>query len=344
MKRPGNFNISHRFQILHTFVPTSSCSPFSKILCRKTPWDGSHGHTAVQGVRGAHCKRHTATKHLVSVSGRQDNQGKPTTNGKEALDDGIPPKTRIKYNHWQIYRERKHVKIKRNKPPRLFKLFIFISLMAMGCRERKVQFHSSGWTVGTVFWCTAPVMSINTPTKVYRSFRLWLCRLCWCQKILYRLGWMRPCDKLPINWCGATGFQPQHLLHCSTQSHVMPQYTHQSFRVIIAFRPHLTNILAWTANSTESHGRVALTVQVKDGNQVGSPLVSHGVGQVALDLESPMSHEGWGAKAYCWWFLDSSAICKAPYSSGIKLKSWWPDGWMMEERLNDGSDMLELWL
>lgn len=99
MKRPGNFNISHRFQILHTFVPTSSCSPFSKILCRKTPWDGSHGHTAVQGVRGAHCKRHTATKHLVSVRGRQDNQGKPTTNGKEALDDGIPPKTRIKYNH-----------------------------------------------------------------------------------------------------------------------------------------------------------------------------------------------------------------------------------------------------
>lgn len=150
MKRPGNFNISHRFQILHTFVPTSSCSPFSKILCRKTPWDGSHGHTVVQGVRGAHCKRHTATKHLVSVSGRQDNQGKPTTNGKEALDDGIPPKTRTTLLNIIIdkYIERNmsklkwyftsHKKSKQASSP--FKLFIFISLMAIGCRERKYSF------------------------------------------------------------------------------------------------------------------------------------------------------------------------------------------------------------
>lgn len=200
----------------------------------------------------------------------------------------------------------------------------------------KVQFHSSGCE-GTVFWCTAPVMSINTPTKAYRSFGPWLCRLCWCQKTLYHLGWMRPCDKLPINWCGATRFQPQHLLHCSTQSHIMPQYTHQSFRVIIAFRPHLTNILAWTANSTESHGHVALTVQVKDGNQVGSPLVSHGVGQVALDLESPWVMRVEGRRRIAAGSLIRRQYAKhlivvvSNWNLGDLMVEWWKRGWMMDE-------------
>lgn len=200
----------------------------------------------------------------------------------------------------------------------------------------KVQFHSSGCE-GTVFWCTAPVMSINTPTKVYRSFGLWLCRLCWCQKTLYHLGWMRPCDKLPINWCGATGFQPQHLLHCSTQSHVMPQCYH-----CIPTTPY-----QHTGVNCQLH-RVAWPRRFDGSGEGREPSrISTGVPwrwASSIGLGVTMSHEGWGAKAYCWWFLDSSAIWKAPYSSGIKLKSWWPDGWMTEERLNDGWDMLELWL
>lgn len=199
----------------------------------------------------------------------------------------------------------------------------------MGCRERKVQFHSSGCE-GTVFWCTAPVMSINTPTKVYRSFGL--CRLCWCQRILYHLGWMRPCEKLPINWCRATGFQPLHLLHCSTQSHVMPQYTHQSFCVVIAFLPHLTNMhLALAANSTESHGHIALTVQVKDGNQVGSTLVSHGVGQVA-ELESPWV--AWVMRV----FGGEGVLLVVPWFVGKMQKT------VVESNGNPGDLMLEWWM
>lgn len=164
---------------------------------------------------------------------------------------------------------------------------------------------------------------------------------------IYRLGWMRPCDKLPINWCGATGFQPQHLLHCSTQSHVMPQYTHQSFRVIIAFRPHLTNILAWTANSTESHGRVALTVQVKDGNQVGSPLVSHGVGQVAFDLESPWVMRVEGRRSIAAGssirrqYAKHLIVVVSNWNLGDLMVEWWKRGWMMDQTcLNYGYRMV----